>query len=231
MRAPRSQHPGVSRPLGVTAPYPEAEEVTAMAGSESVTVLNPAGYPPKVTGKQLAPRLDSLDGKTVYLVDCRFDQLRGDHSQATRSRYDHQPHADVHMDDVGHGFLAALCSSQRHGRKRLVAAGSSPWDTLLPGWFGWRSTALAAPFLVFRTSRSVHPDLTRFWYYLRGIAGLLTQTSLWLYLYCMVRCGYRLPQLHGVGTSHVRSRPAFDCSGLFRNQYDTDCYSDSGEGL
>ena len=38
-----------------------------------VTVLNPMGYPPKVTAKPMAPRLDTLDGKTVYLVDCRFD--------------------------------------------------------------------------------------------------------------------------------------------------------------
>jgi hypothetical protein len=44
-----------------------------MAGGEKFTVLNPTGYPPKVTGKPLAPRLESLDGKTVYLVDCRFD--------------------------------------------------------------------------------------------------------------------------------------------------------------
>jgi hypothetical protein len=36
-------------------------------------VLNPTGYPPRVNPKPLAPRLDSLDGKTVYLVDCRFD--------------------------------------------------------------------------------------------------------------------------------------------------------------
>ncbi len=43
-----------------------------MAG-EKISVLNPVGYPPKVTGKPLAPRLDGLDGKTVYLVDCRFD--------------------------------------------------------------------------------------------------------------------------------------------------------------
>ena len=42
-----------------------------MAGK--ITVLNPTGYPPKVTGKRLAPRLNSLDGKTVYLVDARFD--------------------------------------------------------------------------------------------------------------------------------------------------------------
>ena len=26
-----------------------------------------------VTRKELAPRLNTLDGKTVYLVDCRFD--------------------------------------------------------------------------------------------------------------------------------------------------------------
>jgi hypothetical protein len=26
-----------------------------------------------VTGKRLAPRLESLDGKVVYLVDCLFD--------------------------------------------------------------------------------------------------------------------------------------------------------------
>src|SRR5579862_1559291 len=37
------------------------------------TVLSPLGTPPKVSKKQAAPRLESLDGKTVYLVDCRFD--------------------------------------------------------------------------------------------------------------------------------------------------------------
>ena len=38
-----------------------------------LTVLDPTGYPPKVVGKQFAPRLDTLDGKKIYLVDCRFD--------------------------------------------------------------------------------------------------------------------------------------------------------------
>ena len=41
--------------------------------ADKLTVLDPRGYPPKVTGKRLAPRLESLDGKTVYLVDCLFD--------------------------------------------------------------------------------------------------------------------------------------------------------------
>ena len=40
---------------------------------EKLKVHDPRGYPPKVTGKRLAPRLESLDGKTVYLVDCLFD--------------------------------------------------------------------------------------------------------------------------------------------------------------
>ena len=31
------------------------------------------GYPPAITPVDMAPRPDSLDGKTVYLVDCRFD--------------------------------------------------------------------------------------------------------------------------------------------------------------
>jgi len=35
--------------------------------------MNPTGYPPKITQLGMAPRLDSLDGKTVYLVDVRFD--------------------------------------------------------------------------------------------------------------------------------------------------------------
>jgi hypothetical protein len=40
---------------------------------EKMRVMNPMGYPPKITQLGMAPRLDSLDGKTVYLVDVRFD--------------------------------------------------------------------------------------------------------------------------------------------------------------
>ena len=41
--------------------------------SALLTVHDPRGYPPKVTGKRLAPRLDTLAGKMVHLVDCLFD--------------------------------------------------------------------------------------------------------------------------------------------------------------
>jgi hypothetical protein len=41
--------------------------------TDLITIHDPRGYPPKVTGKRLASRLQSLDGKIVYLVDCLFD--------------------------------------------------------------------------------------------------------------------------------------------------------------
>ena len=41
--------------------------------ADKVTVHDPRGYAPKVTGKRLAPRLPSFDGKVVQLVDCLFD--------------------------------------------------------------------------------------------------------------------------------------------------------------
>ena len=63
---------------------------------QQITVHDPRGYPPKVVGKRLAPRLSTLDGKTVYLVDCLFDnsdvfmdQLRqwfGEHLPAVNVR-------------------------------------------------------------------------------------------------------------------------------------------------
>lgn len=42
------------------------------AGSK-LRVLDPTGYPPPINRKAVAPRLESLDGKTIYLVDARFD--------------------------------------------------------------------------------------------------------------------------------------------------------------
>ena len=42
-----------------------------MAGK--LEVLDPRGQAPKVEGKALAPSLETLDGKTVYLVDGRFN--------------------------------------------------------------------------------------------------------------------------------------------------------------
>ncbi|MEZ4865495.1 MAG: hypothetical protein R3C14_29565 [Caldilineaceae bacterium] len=41
--------------------------------SQKFQVLNPMGFPPQISQKQLAPRPSTLTEKPVYLVDCRFD--------------------------------------------------------------------------------------------------------------------------------------------------------------
>jgi hypothetical protein len=41
-------------------------------GPAKITTVNPKGTPPAIQLIPMAPRLDSLDGKTVYLVDTGF---------------------------------------------------------------------------------------------------------------------------------------------------------------
>jgi hypothetical protein len=57
----------------VTTPRADSSVKVASPVEEKITVLNPMGYPPKINKKTPARRPESLDGKTVYLVDCRFD--------------------------------------------------------------------------------------------------------------------------------------------------------------
>lgn len=41
--------------------------------AQRIKVHDPRGYPPEVAGKRLAPRLRSLEGRRLALVDCLFD--------------------------------------------------------------------------------------------------------------------------------------------------------------
>jgi hypothetical protein len=58
---------------------------------ELLSVHDPRGYPPKVTGKRLAPRPAGLDGKIVYLVDCLFDNSAAFMEQLRRWFATHLP--------------------------------------------------------------------------------------------------------------------------------------------
>lgn len=75
-----------------------------------LSVLNPLGFPPKVTAKRLAPGLGSLAGHLVFLVDVGFEnsdvfmaQLRGwlaEHepdvrTEIVRWRDQHRPDPDL----------------------------------------------------------------------------------------------------------------------------------------
>ena len=77
--------------------------------AEKLTVHDPRGYPPKVIGKRLAPRLQSLDGKTLYLVDCLFDN------------------SDVFMDQL-HAWFAEHLPAWTSSASRRARAGSTTRD-------------------------------------------------------------------------------------------------------
>ena len=47
-------------------------QVQAASAEEKITVLTPLGHPPNIKLKKMAPRLDILDGKTIYIVDDGF---------------------------------------------------------------------------------------------------------------------------------------------------------------
>jgi hypothetical protein len=50
----------------------KAAPATKPVAMPKITVLNPMGTPPPVTLKPQAPRLDTLDGKTIYFVNTGY---------------------------------------------------------------------------------------------------------------------------------------------------------------
>lgn len=44
----------------------------SQAQESRITVLNPLGQPPPITRVPMAPRLASLEGRTIYIVDINF---------------------------------------------------------------------------------------------------------------------------------------------------------------
>jgi hypothetical protein len=87
-----------------------------------VTVLDPRGFAPKITARGLAPQLDTLDGKTVYLVDVGWEncdvfmhQMQGwlgEHeprirTEVVRWRDQHEPDPEL-CDRIRHDGDAAI---------------------------------------------------------------------------------------------------------------------------
>jgi len=66
-----------------------------MAGK--ITVLDPRGYPPRVVGKRLANRPESLDGKILYLIDCLFDNADVFMEQLRQWFAEHMPRVETRI--------------------------------------------------------------------------------------------------------------------------------------
>jgi hypothetical protein len=87
-----------------------------------LTVLNPMGYPPKVTPKALAPRLDSLNGKTLFLVDCRFDDSDVFLQQAQAWFAEHMPQVTTRVVRLASNYLRDDPETWEHIRANGDAA-------------------------------------------------------------------------------------------------------------
>ncbi|WP_281708331.1 UGSC family (seleno)protein [Phaeobacter italicus] len=61
------------------------------------TVLNPVGYPPKVSAKSPAPRSGGLSGRKVFLVDTRFDDSAELLKQVAAWFAEHMPDLETEM--------------------------------------------------------------------------------------------------------------------------------------
>jgi hypothetical protein len=61
---------GVLLTVGVLFVY------TLHAEEARITALNPLGQPPPLKLLQMAPRLDTIDGKTIYVVDVQYPETQ-----------------------------------------------------------------------------------------------------------------------------------------------------------
>ena len=99
--------------LLVTAPSALAEEA-------KLTVLNPRGTPPPIRLVPMAPRLDTLEGKTVYIIGISFTEpLIPVLHQVLQERY---PKTNWVLKNKGGSFFADAPELWEEARDNAQAA-------------------------------------------------------------------------------------------------------------
>ena len=92
-----------------------------------IIVHNPVGYPPKIKKKESARRLDGLDGKMIYLVDCRFDDSIELLKQVEAWFSDHMPSVKTKIVSLNHYYgtddPATWEEIKAHGHAAIVGVG------------------------------------------------------------------------------------------------------------
>ena len=65
----------------------------------TVTVVNPRGQRPPTQFVPMAPRLDSLDGKTIYIVDIRWPYTQQFTQQLREVLAGRYPHTEFRLQE------------------------------------------------------------------------------------------------------------------------------------
>ena len=63
---------GLISSVAIQVNQTSAQAAPADPQMPEITVLNPMGTPPPIEAKQMAPRLSTLDGKTIYFVNTGY---------------------------------------------------------------------------------------------------------------------------------------------------------------
>jgi hypothetical protein len=91
-----------------------------------IRALNPMGYPPKVTAQPMAPRLESLEGRTLVLLDCRFDNSKEFLEQVSLWFADHMPSVKIDTVQMAESWVEdprALDQVRKRGDAALAGVG------------------------------------------------------------------------------------------------------------
>jgi hypothetical protein len=111
----------------------------ASVKKEKITALNPRGTPQPITLVPMAPRPDTLDGKTIYIVDVNFPLTEPFYEALQKLLTEGYPGVNwVHRKKKGVTFdddpeLWAEIKQKGHG----AIAGPGHMDTLGPAVVGW----------------------------------------------------------------------------------------------
>jgi len=93
---------------------------------EKISVLNPLGQPPPIKLEPMAPRLETLAGKTVYVVDVKFPNSRTFAEELMRALKETHPGTNwIYREKAGSYFdddppLWAEIKANGHGMVQLT---------------------------------------------------------------------------------------------------------------
>jgi hypothetical protein len=97
-----------------------------MADDKKIMVLNPLGQPPPIKLEPMAPRPDTLDGKTVYVVDVKFPNSKIFAEELMKVLKEHYPGTNwLYREKTGSYFdddpaLWAEIKERGHGMVQLT---------------------------------------------------------------------------------------------------------------
>jgi hypothetical protein len=102
------------------------EPIGQSAADQNVVAHAPAGYPPKVSAQSMAPRLESLEGRTLVLLDCRFDNSKEFLEQVRHWFDDKMPYVRIEVIQMAESWVEdrhALDQVRERGDAALAGVG------------------------------------------------------------------------------------------------------------